>query len=348
MIVAQVSGQGFQQPGLSLTVTHAIKQGLLALADDPFDLPALEILARFQCGRQRPLLQLNQRITDAGFTQGIDPHQQSAGIVLAAGQVRGIDQGMCGAVQIRLVPQNRGNGRVTQDRPDPVAEQHKAFIEAQFAVEEVQHQVLIKPHRSFEYMLHARLVPDVILADALQLIVMPAVHSAVAHMGQGETPTAHDQCADRGQQGLSTAVGLQPAVLRQQQAIQCLGDAPGFRGGVVIQCQCLQGGTSGQPTVGALADTVGDGEQVTLARRQRRGRGDQPQRILVFFARADGAGFGETQLQAHRRLRPVQRSRQPNPRWFSSDVSPRAGRTRRGRRGWRTTTVPFGSCRCFA
>ncbi|MNK96667.1 hypothetical protein D3C87_1169600 [compost metagenome] len=98
---------------------------------------------------------------------------------------------------------------------------------------------------------------------------------------------------------MSPAVGLQPAVLRQQQAIKGLCDTPGFRGGVIIQRQGLQRRTGGQPTIGALADAVGDGEQISFAGCQRRGRGDQAQGVLVLLARADGAGFGKTQLQAH-------------------------------------------------
>ncbi|MCY1447796.1 hypothetical protein D9M71_644330 [compost metagenome] len=197
-------------------------------------------------------------------------------------------------------------------------------------------------------MLHARLVPDVILADSLQSVGVPAVHPAIADMRQGKTPATQDQRTEGGQQRLSAAIGLQPAVLRQQQTIECLCDAPGFRRGVVIQRQGLQRRTGSQTAIDALADTVGNREQVTLARGQRRSRRDQAQGILVFLARTDGAGFGETQLQAHRGVRLALPSRRPNPRWFSSDVLRRADRTRPERRGWRTTTVPVDSCRCFA
>ncbi|MNF90084.1 hypothetical protein D3C84_726370 [compost metagenome] len=56
VIVVQAPRQGFQQPGLLLTVANAIKQRLLALCDDSFDLPALERLTWFQGWRQWPLL----------------------------------------------------------------------------------------------------------------------------------------------------------------------------------------------------------------------------------------------------------------------------------------------------
>ena len=299
VIVAQRAGQGFQQPGLLLPVAYPIEQRLLALTEYPFDLPALERLARFQCWRQRPLLQMNQRIADARFTEGIDPHQQGAGVVLAAGQMRRVDQGLRSAVQIRLIAQNRRNGGVAQHGPDAVAEQHEAFVQAQFAIEKIQHQMLIEPQRPLEHMLHARLVPDVILADPLQRVGVPAINPAIADMGQGKTPAAHDQSTDSGEQRLPTAIGLQPAILCQQQAIQRLSDAPGFRRGVVIQRQGLQGRAGGEAAIGALADAVGDGEQITLARRQRRGRSHQAQGVLILLARADGAGFGKTQLQAH-------------------------------------------------
>ncbi|MNF96966.1 hypothetical protein D3C84_797770 [compost metagenome] len=75
VIVAQRAGQGFQQPGLLLSVAHPIEQRLLALAEYSFDVPALKRLARFQRWRQWPLLHMNQRIADARFTEGINPHQ---------------------------------------------------------------------------------------------------------------------------------------------------------------------------------------------------------------------------------------------------------------------------------
>ncbi|MNR11667.1 hypothetical protein D3C85_1279770 [compost metagenome] len=213
--------------------------------------------------------------------------------------MRRADQGLRGALQIGLIAQDRRNRGIAQHGPDPIAEQHEALVDAQFTLEKIQHQVLIQPQRPFEYMLHARLVPDMILAHPLQRVGVPAIHPAIADMGQGEAPAAHDQSADRGEQRLPTTVGLQPAILCQQQAIQRLGDTPGFRGGVVVQRQGLQGRAGGQAAIGALADAVGDGEQVTFARRQRRGRSDKAQGVLVLLARADGAGFGETQLQAH-------------------------------------------------
>ncbi|MCY1178749.1 hypothetical protein D9M73_191150 [compost metagenome] len=197
-------------------------------------------------------------------------------------------------------------------------------------------------------MLHTGLFPDMVFADALQLPGVPAIDPTVAYVGEGKALPAQDQGAEGGQQRLSAAVGLQPAVLRQQQAIKCLCDAPGFRRGVVIQRQGLQRRTGSQTAIDALADTVGNREQVTLARGQRRSRRDQAQGILVFLARTDGAGFGETQLQAHRGVRLALPSRRPNPRWFSSAASRRAGRTRPECRGWRTTTAPVDSCRCSA
>ncbi|MNP87237.1 hypothetical protein D3C76_1879940 [compost metagenome] len=64
-------------------------------------------------------------------------------------------------------------------------------------------------------MLHARLLPDVVLADALQLLGVPAIHPAIADVGQGEALSAQHQRTDGGEQRQAATVGLQPAVLRQ-------------------------------------------------------------------------------------------------------------------------------------
>jgi hypothetical protein len=102
--------------------------------------------------------------------------------------------------------------------------------------------------------------------------VQPAIHPAVTDVGQGEALPAKHQGTEGGQQRLAAAIGLQPAILREQQAVQRLGHAPGLRRGVVVQGQGLQGRARGQAAVGALADTVGDGAQIALARGQLRGR----------------------------------------------------------------------------
>ncbi|MNJ41891.1 hypothetical protein D3C77_368330 [compost metagenome] len=67
--------------------------------------------------------------------------------------------------------------------------------------------MLIKPERALQDVLHARLVPDVIFADALQLPGGPAIDPAVANMGQGEAPTTQYQRTEGSQQRLATAVG---------------------------------------------------------------------------------------------------------------------------------------------
>ncbi|MNM79574.1 hypothetical protein D3C81_915100 [compost metagenome] len=179
--------------------------------------------------------------------------------------------------------------------------------------------MLVQAQSSLEHVLHARLVPDVIFADALQLPCRPAVDPAVADMRQGEASPAQHQGAEGGQQRLAAAVSAQPAVLRQQQAVQGLGHAPGGRRGVVVQGQRLQARPRRQATVGALADTIGESEQVAFAGGQFRVGGHQAQGVLVFLPGAAGAGLGKAQLQVHGViLRPAPRSPPPNPRWCAS------------------------------
>ena len=68
--------------------------------------------------------------------------------------------------------------------------------------------MLIKPERPLEHMLHARLIPDMIFADAQQGPGVPAVHPAIANMGQGKPPAPQHQGTDCGQQRLPAAIGL--------------------------------------------------------------------------------------------------------------------------------------------
>ncbi len=159
--------------------------------------------------------------------------------------------------------------------------------------------MLVQTERALEHVLHARLFPHMVFADALQLAVQPAIHPAIADMREGETLAAKHQCTQGGQQRLAAAVGLQPAILRQQQTLERLGHAPGLRRGVVVQRQRLQGRARSQAAIGALADAIGDGAQVTFTRRQLCHGGDDAQGVLVFGPRANGAGLRDTQLQAH-------------------------------------------------
>ncbi|MNQ45165.1 hypothetical protein D3C85_589410 [compost metagenome] len=213
--------------------------------------------------------------------------------------MRGLDQGAHSLFGIRLFAQHGAYLGVAERDPDAVAEQQKTFALAQLTFQVIDHQVLIQAQRTFEYMLHTGLVPDVVFADALQLPGMPAIDPAVANVGEGKALAAQDQGAEGRQQRLAAAIGLQPAILCQQQAVQRLGHAPGFRGRVVIQGQGLQARARGQATVGALADAVRQGEQIAFAGSEGRRRCDQAQGVLVFWARAGGAGLGVAQLQAH-------------------------------------------------
>nr|GFD03545.1 hypothetical protein [Tanacetum cinerariifolium] len=117
---------------------------------------------------------------------------------------------------------------------------------------------------------------------------------AVTDMGEGEAAAAQDQCAERGQK----SVRQQPAVLCEQQAVQRLGDAPGFRRGVVIHCQGLKGRAGRQAAIGTVADTVRQPEQVSLAGGERWRGGDQARGVLVLSPWSAGAVLGKAHLQA--------------------------------------------------
>ncbi len=267
---------------------------------DVADFPALECLIGLERGWQRPLLQLQQRVPQIILAERVDLNQQGAGIVLTAGQVRRADQGFHRRVEVVLFAQNRANARIAQRRPDPVADQQQALAFTQFAVQVIHDHVLIQAQRTLEYMLHVGLFPDVIFTDAFERPGLPAINPAVADMGEGEAPTAQYQSAEGGQQ----AVGQQPAILRQQQAIKGLRHAPGFRRGVIVEGQRLEGGLRGQCAVGTLADAVGKGEQIAFAGRQRRDWRDQAHGVLILRSRSAGAELRELQLQGHRRFRP--------------------------------------------
>ena len=75
--------------------------------------------------------------------------------------------------------------------------------------------MLIQAQGTLEHMLHALLFPDVILADPLQVIGVPAIDPAIADMGEGEASAPQHQGADGSEQRLPATVGLQPAILRQ-------------------------------------------------------------------------------------------------------------------------------------
>ena len=98
-VVLALHRQGLQQPGLLLRIVDPVQQRLAALFQQALDLPALEPLPRFQCRWQRPLLGLPEQIVEVGAGQFVDAHQHGTGIVLAAGPMRGLDQGQGGVFQ---------------------------------------------------------------------------------------------------------------------------------------------------------------------------------------------------------------------------------------------------------
>ena len=60
------------------------------------------------------MLQLRQGVADGAFPQSVDPHQQSAGIVLTACPMRGIHQRAGGALQVGKITQQGGYGGIAQ------------------------------------------------------------------------------------------------------------------------------------------------------------------------------------------------------------------------------------------
>ena len=215
-LVVAAGRQSLEQPAPGLGVAHPVHQRLARLGQQALDLPALEVLALAQLGRQRPLLQLGQGVGQVVVRQRVDLHQHGAGVVLAAGQVSSGDQRLAGGGRVVLVPQQAADAGVAQGRPDAVADQQVALALAQLAFQVVHHQVLVQAQGALEHMLHAWLFPHMVLAEALQLAAVQAVGAAVADMRQGEAATAQDQGGEGGEQRLAAAAGLQPAVVRQQ------------------------------------------------------------------------------------------------------------------------------------
>lgn len=266
-----------------------------ALGQQTVDLPAIDHLAFTQSGWQRPLLELRQGVAQVARAQLVDSYQQGAGIVLAAAVMGAGHEGIGGFLQVGVFAQDRLDMHIAQAGPHAVAEQHEALAFVQIAFQIVHQQLLVQPQRALEHVLHAGLVPHMVFTQALQLVVLPAVHPAVADVGEGEASPAQHQGAEGGEQRLAIALGAQPAVLRHQQTVQGLGHAPGGGRGVVVEGQGLQAGACCQAAVGALADAVGQRAQVAFAGCQFGCRGDQAHGILVFRARACGAGLGEAQ-----------------------------------------------------
>ena len=122
-VIVVADRQGLQQPRLLLGIAYPVEQGLTTLPQQRFHLPAFEALPDFQGRRQRPLLQLHQCITQGGSAELVDAHQQGTGIVLAARQMRGADQGVDREGQVRLFPQDCADAVVIQGCPYAVAEQ---------------------------------------------------------------------------------------------------------------------------------------------------------------------------------------------------------------------------------
>ncbi|MNE42504.1 hypothetical protein D3C80_1366310 [compost metagenome] len=184
------AGQGLEQPGLAVAVTYPVQQRLTAVREQGVDLPTIERLAFTQGAGYRPLLQLRQGIAQAGRTQLLHLHQQGAGVVLAAIEVSAGDQRVSGQLQVGLLAQYRLDVLVPQAGPDAVAHQHVALARLQFTFQVIDQQLLVQAQRALEHMLHARLVPDVVFAQAPQVPLVPAVDPAVANMRQGKTPPA--------------------------------------------------------------------------------------------------------------------------------------------------------------
>lgn len=122
-IVGTCGGKGLQQPGLALFILDPVEQGLAGFAEQLPDPPAFEELAGLQRRRQWPLAQLREGVAEAACGHGFHAYQQGAGVVLAACQVGGANQGLGAALRLLGVAQDAADTAVAQRRPDAVADQ---------------------------------------------------------------------------------------------------------------------------------------------------------------------------------------------------------------------------------
>ncbi|MNE68763.1 hypothetical protein D3C80_1644410 [compost metagenome] len=104
--------------------------------------------------------------------------------------MRGADQRLGGSGEVLLILENALDTLVAEYGPDAIADQHESLAFRQLTVQVVHHQVLIQAERALEHVLHAGLFPDMVLAEAKQLLAVPAIGATVPHVGQGETASA--------------------------------------------------------------------------------------------------------------------------------------------------------------
>ena len=100
-IVGTCGGKGLQQPGLALAIFDPVEQGLAGFAEQLPDPPAFEELVGLQRWRQWPVAQLREGVAEAACGHGFHAYQQGAGVVLAACQVGGANQGLGAAAAPR-------------------------------------------------------------------------------------------------------------------------------------------------------------------------------------------------------------------------------------------------------
>ena len=150
---------GHRAPGTAMTA---------GFAPTRFHLPAFKVLPGFQRRWQWPLLQLHQGIAQGRRAEGSTRTSRALALSWLPARWAALTRVLT-ASPGRFVRAESRNAVIAQGCPHAIAEQQETFAFAQLTVEKVQHQVLIQAEGTLEHMLHARLFPYVVFADALQV-----------------------------------------------------------------------------------------------------------------------------------------------------------------------------------
>ena len=98
--------------------------------------------------------------------------------------------------------------------------------------------MLIKPDRALQHMAHIGAIPHMILRKQRHLVMTQPIDTRVTDVPDGVAVAPQQQHTQGSRHARAVfvhrALRQQPAVDRRQHTIQCGGDTPGFRRGVII------------------------------------------------------------------------------------------------------------------
>ena len=257
--------QCFQRTqGLGLELAHLVEKVHASVSHECGDHMAVDLFTHLQSRRHRQLAAAHQSVFQARTREAEHANHHHRGVVLRARGQRCLHDGRTGLLRRALTQQGQ-HVLLRQAGVHAVGEQHEGVAQVQLALQVVDANGVVLPHRAGQLAAQIGVIKGVILRQPPALRATHQIGPRVAHVGHRPGLAAQGerrQGAHRST-GMAPVVSRQPAVLGTDDAIEHHAGVPGGRCAEIVFDHRHHAGLRCHAPPTAGRDAIGDGSNET-------------------------------------------------------------------------------------